>query len=242
MLLYLTTNTRPDIAFAVSQVARFSHDPKKSHATAAKMILRYLAGSKDKGVIYKRPQKFGLHCLIKNHHAGLYDHESDENPISTIKSSRPRYITSIAAYYSFCKSKLQSTIALSTSEAKYGALNLSLRVLQPIRNAICELIKPVHMFDVQGSSLFSLKSELPAFETLVHEDNNTPLSFALSQKVMSTFKHWCVKFHFIWIHVNDTKNNIKSVKVHTKKQRADYLTKELTKDLFVHYRMLNQGW
>ena len=98
------------------------------------------------------------------------------------------------------------------------------------------------MFDVQGSSLFSLKSELPAFETLVHEDNNTALSFALSQKVMSTFKHWCVKFHFIWIHVNDTKNNIKSVKVHTKKQRADYLTKELTKDLFVHYRMLNQGW
>jgi hypothetical protein len=31
MLLYLLTNTRPDIAFAISQVVRFNHNPKKSH-------------------------------------------------------------------------------------------------------------------------------------------------------------------------------------------------------------------
>jgi hypothetical protein len=39
MLLYLSTNTRPDIAFAISQVARFNHNPKKSHATTIKMIV-----------------------------------------------------------------------------------------------------------------------------------------------------------------------------------------------------------
>ena len=49
MLLYLATNTRPDIAFAVSQVARFNHDPKQSHASAVKIILRYLKGTMDQG-------------------------------------------------------------------------------------------------------------------------------------------------------------------------------------------------
>jgi hypothetical protein len=39
MLLYLSTNTRPDIAFGVSQVARFTSNPKQSHATAVKMIV-----------------------------------------------------------------------------------------------------------------------------------------------------------------------------------------------------------
>ena len=36
MLLYLSTNSRPDISYAVSQVCRFTHDPKQSHAVAVK--------------------------------------------------------------------------------------------------------------------------------------------------------------------------------------------------------------
>jgi hypothetical protein len=35
MLLYLSTNTRCDISFAVSQAARFSANPKQSHATGS---------------------------------------------------------------------------------------------------------------------------------------------------------------------------------------------------------------
>ena len=51
MLLYLSTNTHPDITFAVSQVARFSSAPKQSHATAVKTIVRYLSATKDQGTI-----------------------------------------------------------------------------------------------------------------------------------------------------------------------------------------------
>jgi hypothetical protein len=39
MLLYLSTNTCPDIAYAVSQVVRFTSNPKQSHASAVKTIV-----------------------------------------------------------------------------------------------------------------------------------------------------------------------------------------------------------
>ena len=53
MMLYLMMNTRPDITFAVSQVARFCSAPKQSHASAVKTIVRYLAATKDQGTIMR---------------------------------------------------------------------------------------------------------------------------------------------------------------------------------------------
>jgi len=74
MLLYLSTNTRPDIAFAVSQVARFTHDPKLSHDTAVKMIVRYLKGTMTKGTIVKKASSLQLDCFCDADFAGLYLH------------------------------------------------------------------------------------------------------------------------------------------------------------------------
>jgi hypothetical protein len=39
MLIYMSTNARPDISFAVSQVARFSKEPRESHVTTVKTIV-----------------------------------------------------------------------------------------------------------------------------------------------------------------------------------------------------------
>jgi len=50
---YLSTNTRPDISFAVSQVARFTHSPKQSHVKAIKTIVRYLHCTSTQGTIVK---------------------------------------------------------------------------------------------------------------------------------------------------------------------------------------------
>ena len=44
--------TRPDIAFAVSNVAKFSAQPTKQHWTAVKRILRYLKGTADYGLAF----------------------------------------------------------------------------------------------------------------------------------------------------------------------------------------------
>jgi hypothetical protein len=38
MMMYLASNSRPDIAYAVHSCARFSHSPKRSHEIALKQI------------------------------------------------------------------------------------------------------------------------------------------------------------------------------------------------------------
>jgi hypothetical protein len=55
MLMYLEANTRPDIEYAVHQAARYTHDPKASHAVAIKRILRYIKGNKDNGINKIKP-------------------------------------------------------------------------------------------------------------------------------------------------------------------------------------------
>ena len=52
MLLYLSGNTRPDIAFAVHQAARFSHRSMQCREDAVKRIVRYLVGAKDEGFYF----------------------------------------------------------------------------------------------------------------------------------------------------------------------------------------------
>ena len=64
MLMYLANNTRPDIAHAVNACARYSHNPKQSHATAVKQILRYLKGTNDKGMVIKPNKIDSLDCYV----------------------------------------------------------------------------------------------------------------------------------------------------------------------------------
>jgi hypothetical protein len=53
-LMYLANNTRPNIAFAVNLLARHSSAPTKRHWDGIKNIFRYLNGTKDLGLFYKR--------------------------------------------------------------------------------------------------------------------------------------------------------------------------------------------
>jgi hypothetical protein len=56
VLMYLANSTRPDIAFAVNLLARYNAAPTKRHWTRVKHILRYLNGTRDFGLFYKRGQ------------------------------------------------------------------------------------------------------------------------------------------------------------------------------------------
>lgn len=59
-LLYLSTRTRPDISFAVGNVARFCSKPTKDHWTAVKPILLYLHGTRQLGLHYIKVQSSAL--------------------------------------------------------------------------------------------------------------------------------------------------------------------------------------
>jgi hypothetical protein len=51
-LMYLATNTRPYIAYAVGQLSRFMASPTKAHWKMAKGVLPYLKGTPRHGLVY----------------------------------------------------------------------------------------------------------------------------------------------------------------------------------------------
>jgi hypothetical protein len=236
MLLYLASNTRPDIVFAVSQAARFSHEPKKSHATAVKTLVRYLAGTIDKGTIFKRPSNFNINCFVDADFAGLFKQDPPEE--SSSAKSRTGYIISMGNCYLLSKSQLQTTIALSTAEAEYYALSQAMRAVIPIREIALEVLNFINIPK-------NLQSQAKSLTTTILEDNNSALALATKQQVTSRTKHYLVKWHFFWSHVKTESNPDGTIEVQhvaTTDQKADYLTKGLTRDLFENCRRLNQGW
>lgn len=52
-MIYLS-HTRPDIAYAVSVVSQFMHDPKNSHIEVVEHILKYLKHALGKELIFKK--------------------------------------------------------------------------------------------------------------------------------------------------------------------------------------------
>ena len=228
MLIYLTTNTRPDIGFAVSQVARFTSSPKVSHASAVKTIVRYLKRTYDKGIIVMPDGSLNLACYVDADFAGLYRREPDDSPNSV--RSRTGYIILLGNCPLTWKSQLQSEIALSTLEAEYAALSMAMRTLLPLRAILLEAIRELRITTITASTI----------KCTVFEDNNGALSLAINQHVTARTKHFLVKWHFFWSHVKDGK--IQVVKIESANQRADYLTKGLPREVFEKIRDMVQHW
>ncbi|XP_019055636.1 PREDICTED: uncharacterized protein LOC109115759 [Nelumbo nucifera] len=71
-LLYLTA-TQPDIMYATNLLSRFMQNPSQVHYGAAKMILRYLQGTKEYGIWYKSTTNSRLTGYTNSDLAGLVD-------------------------------------------------------------------------------------------------------------------------------------------------------------------------
>ncbi|XP_070050159.1 secreted RxLR effector protein 161-like [Nicotiana tomentosiformis] len=109
-LLYLAAS-RPDIVFNVGRCARFQANPKESHLTAVKRILRYLKGTTDLCLLYPKGSNFNLVRYADADYAGFF---VDRKSTSGMAHFLGSCLVSLAT-------KKQNFVALSTAEAEYVA-------------------------------------------------------------------------------------------------------------------------
>jgi len=129
-LLYLEKPTRPDISCAVHQCARHCTNPKIQHTAAVNRIGRYLLGTKDKGLIM-RPNQEGMECWVDTAHAFEWKNKTASNDPNTARS-RMGYVITYAGCPMHWPSKMQTEIALSTTEAEFIALSQAMREVLPV--------------------------------------------------------------------------------------------------------------
>ncbi|XP_070019580.1 secreted RxLR effector protein 161-like [Nicotiana sylvestris] len=107
-LLYLTAS-RPDIIFSVGLCACFQANPKESHLTAVKRILRYLKGTTDLCLWYPKGRNFNLVGYVDDDYACfLVNRKSTSCMAHFLGSCLMSWAT-----------KKQNSVALSTAEAEY---------------------------------------------------------------------------------------------------------------------------
>ena len=110
-LRYATDCTRPDIAYAVGVLSKFTSKPGKAHWYALDRIMRYLFGTKSYGLFYKKhPAVLEGYC------------DADWNTLSGDSFSTTGYVFTLSGGAVCWKSKKQTIIANSTMEAELIAL------------------------------------------------------------------------------------------------------------------------
>jgi len=110
-LLYLTTS-RLDIVFAVGLCVRFQTAYKESHLTAIKRIFRYLIGTTDIGLWYKKGSHFDLlaYCDV-NYTGDKTKRKNTSGALSTLGKSTCQLVVQKTKYHCFINNR--SWICLS---------------------------------------------------------------------------------------------------------------------------------
>lgn len=109
-LMYIT-NTRHDLQIVVSLISRFMANPMKEHYDVAKRVMRYIQGTLDFGIWYKRGGIRERKVFANSDYAGNLND----------KKSTSGYLILWDGAAVTRSSKKQSIIVLSSTEAEYVA-------------------------------------------------------------------------------------------------------------------------
>lgn len=129
-LLFLSSISRPDIAYAVNVVSRYVNNPGPSHVTAVKRILRYLINSKDMCIVYQG--NIELVGYSDSDFAGDMDTRKSNTGYIFLMNGGP-------VTWSSCK---QNTVALSTTESEYMAASEAAKEILWLRQFLCDIGEP----------------------------------------------------------------------------------------------------
>ena len=203
-LTYLTTHTRPDIAFAVSILARHSQSPTLRHWNGVKHLLRYLRGTSDLGLYYHKTNQTDIQG---------YADSGFRTDMNAGKSQTGYIFLKCGAPISW-KSTKQTVTATSTNHAELLAFHEAarevvwLRTMEKILNQQCRL---------------QIKDQ----PTIVYEDNSACVrqmaaGFIKADRTKHVSPHI---FGFTQDLIEQKQLNI--VKIESENNIADMLTKAL---------------
>jgi hypothetical protein len=138
---FLEKSTRPDIAVAVHQCARFSSDPKQCHADAVRYFGRYLQGTQDKGMILDPKNEKSFECWVDADFLGQYIKGAEDMHMDAMTAkSRTGFIITYAGCPITWGSKIQRESTLSSTESEYVTISEAFRVLLPLMDLLEEAV------------------------------------------------------------------------------------------------------
>ena len=204
--------TRPDIANAVREVARYCQDPSKAHWSAVCCILKYLRKTRTLGLIFEKGRGLDLEVYSDS------DYARNKVDRRSVSGSAVLCGGSLVSWMS----RTQKCVTTSTTEAEYIAMADSVKDALFIRDVLVFLAP-----SREGNRI------------VVREDNAGAISLANNPLSSARSRHIDVRYHFLRENVDE--GEIMVLHVRTEQQRADMLTKPLTRKLFQAHRSFLMG-
>lgn len=200
-LIYLS-HTRPDIAYAVSLINQYMHNPSEDHMDAALRILRYLKSAPGKGIMFS-----------KNNHLSIEGYtDADWAASVSDRKSTSGYFTFVGGNLVTWRSKKQKVVALSSAEAEFRAMS----------KGLCELLWLKKLMDEIGYPTCSAMN--------MFCDNKAAISIARNPVQHDRTKHVEIDRHFIKQKLDE--NVVLFPFVKSEDQLADILTKAVASKVF----------
>lgn len=213
-LRYLV-NTRPDLAFSVGYLSRFMEAPHQDHLMAVKRVLRYVAGTCEHGIHYKKSRE-GQAQLVGFSEGGRAQLVgfSDADLAGDVDTRRS---TSGVIFYLgdnpiTWQSSKQKVVALSSCEAEYIAA----------ATATCQALWLARLV----TDMAGVQPRTPELKV----DNQAAIALSKNPVFHDRSKHIDTKFHFIRECVDQGRIILQHTSTET--QLADILTKPIGKTRF----------